>query len=234
MPENKPTGRQWKGKDMLHQEILDKLKNATIDGDSLFAVEVAKQALEADVDPLTAVEQGLSPGMTIVGDRFETGEVYLPELMMAARVFNAAMEVLQPALDARKDKTAKVAKVVLGSVKGDVHNIGKDIVATVLGIHGFDVVDLGVDVSSLTFVEEAEKHNADIIGLSAIMTTTMPYQKEVVDVLKEKNLRDKYIVIIGGGSVSQKWVTESGADAQGLSGVDAVTKLKGLLAGKRN
>ena len=115
-----------------------------------------------------------------------------------------------------------------------MHNIGKDIVATVFSIHGFEVVDLGVDVPSLTFVDEAEKHNADIIGLSAIMTTTMPYQKEVIDVLKEKKLRDKYIVIIGGGSVTPEWVAESGADAQGLSGVDAVNKLKGLLAGKLN
>ena len=218
---------------MSHEEILNDLKNAIIDGNSPGAVVAAKQALEAGVGPLTAVEQGLSSGMTTVGDRFETGEAYLPELLLAAKVFEAAMEVLQPALDAQKDKRVNVGTVVLGSVKGDVHNIGKDIVATVMGIHGFEVIDLGVDIPSLTFVDEAQKRNADIIGLSAIMTTTMPYQKEVVDVLNEKNLRDKFIVILGGGSVTPEWVSDSGADAQGITAVDAVDKLKALLAQKQ-
>jgi trimethylamine corrinoid protein len=214
---------------MEHQEILENLKNAIIDGDNSKAKESAQAALEFQIHPLTAVEQGLSKGMTVVGERFENGEAFLPELLQAAEIFNTAMEVLQPALDAQKSERTKAGKIVMGSVKGDVHNIGKNIVSTVMGIHGYDVIDLGVDVPSLTFLEEAEKVKADVIGLSAIMTTTMPYQREVIEVLKERNLRDGYIVIIGGGSVTDAWTDEIGADAWGKSAIDAVEKLNNLL-----
>lgn len=214
---------------MEQNEILETLKATIIDGDQAKIREMAQAALDAGIEPLTAVEGGLSKGMTVVGERFETGEAFLPELLMAAETFNAAMEVLQPVLDAQKSGREPVGKVVIGSVKGDIHNIGKDIVATVLEIHGFQVTDLGVDVPSLNFIEEAEKTKADVIGLSAIMTTTMPYQQEVIETLKEKNLRDKYIVILGGGSVTQDWVNEIEADAYGKSAIDAVEKLNKLL-----
>jgi corrinoid protein of di/trimethylamine methyltransferase len=215
---------------MEQQEILENLANAIIAGDDSKARENAQAALEAQMDPLLAVEQGLSKGMTAVGELFESGDAFLPELLMAAKTFNAAMAILQPTLDAQKSARKMSGKIVIGSVKGDVHNIGKDIVSTVLGIHGYEVIDLGVDVPSLTFIEEAEKVKADAIGLSAIMTTTMPNQREVIGVLKERGLRDKYIVIIGGGSVTQTWADEIGADACGKSAIDAVEKLNKLMA----
>jgi corrinoid protein of di/trimethylamine methyltransferase len=214
---------------MEQQEILENLANAIVVGDDSKARENVQAALDAQLDPLVAVEQGLSIGMTAVGERFESGEAFLPELLMAAETFNAAMEIMQPTLDAQKSVRKMSGKIVIGSVKGDVHNIGKDIVSTVMGIHGYEVIDLGVDVPSLTFIEEAKKVKADVIGLSAIMTTTMPYQREVIEVLKERGLRDKYIVIIGGGSVTQTWADEIGADACGKSAIDAVGKLNKLM-----
>ena len=214
---------------MEQNEILEGLKTAIIEGDDSKAKEFAQTALDTQIEPLMAVEQGLSKGMMVVGERFESGEAFLPELLLAAETFNGAMEVIQPALDAQKSERKISGKVVIGSVKGDIHNIGKDIVSTVLGIHGYQVMDLGVDVPTLQFIEEAEKIKADVIGLSAIMTTTMPYQQEVIEILKEKNLRNKYIVILGGGSVNQDWVEKIGADAYGKSAIDAVDKLKNLL-----
>jgi len=217
---------------MEHSDILATLKTAIIDGDAAMAADYADKALAAGVDPLMAVEQGLSQGMTYVGDRFESGDAFLPELLMAAETFTAAMNILQPALEQMKKDRPPRGKVVIGSVKGDVHNIGKDIVATVLGINGYQVKDLGVDVPSLTFIEEAERFNADVIGLSAIMTTTMPYQQEVIETLIAKNLRDRYVVIIGGGSVTQQWTDRIGADACGRSAVDTLEKLGRLIKRK--
>jgi corrinoid protein of di/trimethylamine methyltransferase len=214
---------------MEQQELLENLASAIIAGDASKARESAQSALETHMDPLQAIEQGLSKGMTEVGARFESGDAFLPELLKAAQIFNAAMEILQPALDAQKSKRTAIGKMVIGSVKGDVHNIGKDIVSTVMGIHGYEIIDLGVDVPSLTFIEEAQKVKANAIGLSAIMTTTMPYQQEVIDVLKDRQLRDKFIVIVGGGSVTPEWVEQIGADAHGKSAIDAVEKLNTLL-----
>ncbi len=215
---------------MEKHEILERLVTAIVEGDQAGAQENAREALEAKIDPLEAVEQGLSKGMSIVGDRFERGEAYLPELLMAAETFDGAMEVLKPEMEAQKKTLSKKGTVVIGSVKGDVHNIGKNIVATVMDIHGFSVVDMGVDVPTLSFIEQAEKVKADVIALSAIMTTTMQYQREVIEILKEKNLRDRYLVIVGGGPVSQEWADEIGADAYGKTAVDAVEQATRLLS----
>lgn len=215
---------------MEKHEIMENLTAAIVDGDQDRARENAMEALRAKIDPLEAVGQGLSKGMAIVGERFERGEAYLPELLMAADTFSAAMEVLRPEMEAQKKEVAKEGTVLLGTVKGDVHNIGKNIVATVFGIHGFLVVDMGVDISSLNFIEEAEKVKADVIALSSLMTTTMPGQREVIEMLKEMNLRDKYFVIVGGGPVSQEWADEIGADGYGKSAVEAVNLAKRLLS----
>ena len=214
---------------MEKQTILDRLMNAIIDGDNDKAKDSAREAIEAQIHPLEAVEQGLSRGMTIVGERFESGEFFLPELLMAADTFNAAMELIQPELESHKAEVTKLGKVILGSVKGDVHDIGKNIVSTVLNINGIDVIDMGVDVTSLNFIQEAEKQQADIIALSAIMTTTMPSQREVIETLKDMNLRDKYFVIVGGGPVTEEWSNEIGADGCGTSAVGAVELVKKLL-----
>ena len=217
---------------MEKQAILDRLMNGIIDGDKDRAHDSALEAIKAQIHPLEAVEQGLSRGMYIVGERFESGESFLPELLMAADTFNAAMEVLQPELESQKTEVTKLGKVILGSVKGDVHSIGKNIVGTVLKIHGVDVVDMGVDVPSLNFIQEAETHKADIIALSAIMTTTMPSQREVIEMLKDMNLRDKYFVIVGGGPITEEWSNEIGSDGCAKSAVASVELVKKLLSKK--
>lgn len=218
---------------MDKSEILEKLAAVVIDGTETEAEALAQAVVENQMDPLEAIEQGLSKGMTIIGSRFESGDAYLPELLMAAANFNAAMVVLKPVLDAQKKKVEKLGKVLIGTVKGDVHSIGKDIVASVLDTSGFEVVDMGVDNPSLNIIEEAEKIKADVIALSSVMTTTMPAQKEVIDTLTEMGIRQKYIVIIGGGPVNEEWAERIGADGYGKSAIQAVELLKGLMEGKR-
>ncbi|MCK4976627.1 MAG: corrinoid protein [Anaerolineales bacterium] len=214
---------------METEQILENLATAVIDGDDEMASENAKAALANNMDPLEAVEQGLSKGMDVIGSRFETGEVFLPELLMAASAFKAAMEILKPELEAQKKATVKQGTVLLGTVKGDLHNIGKNIVATVLETNGFDVVDIGINNSPLTFIEQAENAQVDIIGLSCLMTTTMPAQREVIQTLDEMNLRDKYQVIVGGGPVTQEWADQIGADGYSESAVQAVNLVKDLM-----
>jgi trimethylamine corrinoid protein len=218
---------------MDKNQILEKLAAVVIDGTEDEAKALARAVVANKIDPLEAIEQGLSKGMEIIGGRFECGEAYLPELLMAAASFNAAMAVLKPEIEAQKKQLVKMGKVLIGTVKGDVHSIGKDIVASVLGTSGFDVVDMGVDNPSLNIIQEAEKIQADVIALSSLMTTTMPAQKEVIDTLKEMGIRQKYFVIIGGGPVNQEWADRIGADGYGKSAIDAVALVKGLMANKK-
>ena len=214
---------------MQKDQILENLADAVIAGDEEIAVENASAALKIQMDPLEAVEGGLSKGMDVIGAQFETGEAFLPELLMAASAFKAAMEILKPELEAQKKATAKLGTVLLGTVRGDLHNIGKNIVATVLETNGFEVIDLGIDNSPLTFIEEAEKAKVDVIGLSCLMTTTMPAQREVIETLVEMNLREKYKVIVGGGPVTQEWAEQIGADGYGESAVQAANMVKELM-----
>jgi corrinoid protein of di/trimethylamine methyltransferase len=215
---------------MNQQAIFENLAEAIIDGDQNAAKENAQKAVNEGLDPLVVVDQGLSKGMEVVGALFEKGEAFLPELLMASDTFNAAMEILKPVLEANKQKMSKLGTFLLATVKGDQHNIGKDIVATVLETKGFEVVDIGIDQSTLNIIEAAQNHKADFIGLSSVMTTTMPYQKEVIDTLTEMGLREKFFVLVGGGPVNQKWADEIGADGYGDTAMDAVSVSKSLLA----
>ena len=217
---------------MDQKEILENLSMAIIEGDEDKAKEYAKEVLISKMDPLKAVEQGLSKGMITLGERFEKGEVFLPDLLIAADAFNIAIGVLKPAMEAQKKQVAKLGTVLIGTVNGDVHGIGKNIVAIVLEAYGFEVVDIGVDNPSLKFIEAAEKVKADVIGLSSLMTTTMPAQKEVIDILKEMNLRKKYFVIIGGGPVTKEWADKIGADGYAESAFQAVEVVKRILSRK--
>lgn len=217
---------------MNKQEILEQLAKAVVEGDKNSARENAQAAVDEGLDPLEAVDRGLSKGMEVVGANFESGESFLPELLMAADSFNAAMEILNPLIEANKQKISKLGTALLATVKGDMHNIGKNIVATVLETNGFEVVDIGIDQSTLNIIEAAQKHKADFIGLSSVMTTTMPYQKEVIETLSEMGLREKFFVLVGGGPVTQKWADEIGADGYGETAVDAVGVAKKLLEKK--
>lgn len=217
---------------MEKEQILDDLATSIIDGDEEMAVNNTRAALEIKMDPLETVEQGLSKGMDVIGEQFGSGDVFLPELLMAANAFKAAMEILKPELEAQNKQTAQLGTVIVGTVRGDVHNIGKDIVSTVLETKGFDVVDIGVDNDALKFIQEAEKARADIIALSCLMTTTMPAQKEVIETLEEMGLRDKYFVIVGGGPVTHEWADEISADGYGKSAVHAPALIKELIGKK--
>ena len=214
---------------MKKQQILENLAEAMIKGNQQLAKENAQKAIDEEMDPLEAVDDGLSKGMEVVGAQFENGDVFLPELLMAADAFKAAMEILGPVIEANKQKTSKLGTVLLATVKGDQHNIGKNIVATVLETNGFEVVDIGIDQSTLNIIEAAQNHNVDVIGLSSVMTTTMPYQKEVIDTLTEMGLREKFFVLVGGGPVSQNWANEISADGYGETAMDAVGIAKNLL-----
>jgi trimethylamine corrinoid protein len=217
---------------MQKEQILENLAASIVDGDEDMALENTRAALEMQMDPLETVEQGLSIGMDDIGEQFGSGDVFLPELLMAANAFKAAMEILKPELDAQNKQTAQRGTVVIGTVRGDVHNIGKDIVSTVLETKGFDVVDIGVDNDALKFIQEAEKAQADVIALSCLMTTTMPAQKEFIETLEEMDQRDKYFVIVGGGPVTQEWADEIDADGYGKSAVNAPDLVKDLLGKK--
>lgn len=214
---------------MDREQILENLATAVFEGDTDRARESASEALNNQLDPLEAVEQGLSKGMTAIGAEFERGDVFLPELLMAAEAFNAAMEILNPEIEAQKKQVASMGTVLVSTVKGDVHNIGKNIVTTVLGINGFKVVDIGTDNSPLTIIQEAGKAKADIIALSSLMTTTMPAQREVIEVLAEMGLRDRFLVMVGGGPVTQEWADEIGADGYGKSAIQAVETARKLV-----
>ena len=202
--------------------ILDNLAQAVISGKKDLARDNARAVIDSNIDPLEALEQGISKGMLTVGEKFESGESYLPELIMAADVFNAALDILKPAIEANQTDIKKSGTVLLATVKGDVHNLGKNIVATVMDTHGFEVVDIGVDQPTLGIIDAAQANQVDVIGLSAVMTTTMPNQKELIDTLEELNIREQFIVLVGGGPVNQKWADEIGADGYGETAMDAV------------
>ena len=210
---------------------LDELVLAVQDGDAAQAGELAGAALEGDAE-VTAIVERLSAGMREVGDQFATGDIFLPELMLAARAMQSAMSVLQPRLLESAAAAVKRGVIVVGTVKGDVHEIGKDIAITMLRAAGFEVHDLGRDVDALDFVRRAEDLRADVIGASALMTTTMPSQKELVDILVAKGLREKYHVILGGAPVTPEWVAEAGADSWGEDAGTAVKVLERALADK--
>ena len=217
---------------MNKEDIFERFSDAIIAGDQEIVKEIAKESLQENIDPLESVELGLSKGMKIIGDRFEKGEVFLPELLIAADTFNAAMEILNPAIEEQKKELEASGRVLLATVKGDVHSIGKNIVATVLETNGFEVIDIGVDQQSLNIIEEAKKNKADVIALSALMTTSMPGQKEVVDILNELGLRDKFKVVVGGGPVTAEWAEQIGADGYGETAFQAVTLINALVNGK--
>ena len=218
---------------MIEEKLFEDLKNAIVELDDDKAVKGAKDSIAQGIDPLESIEKGLSPGMQIIGDKFDRMEVYLPELIRAGNTFNAAMKILEPEIvKAGKDKKSS-GTVVLGTVSGDIHKIGKDILAMLMKARGFDVHNLGEDVSMSAFINKAVEVKADIIGMSSLLTTTMPGQKEVIDLLTEKGVRDQFIIMVGGGPVSQEWAQEIGADGYAETAEQAIVLAEELIAGKK-
>jgi corrinoid protein of di/trimethylamine methyltransferase len=206
----------------MSDEILLKITTSLVDGNPQATYQYSQQALAEGVEPLTIINKGLMSGMNIVGEKFATGEYFLPDLIIAAEGMQKAMELLEPELQARQQKVETSGIVVLGSVKGDIHEIGKSLVGTMLTANGFKVVDLGVDVPIESLIAKVNEVNADILGLSALLTTTMTVQREVIQALIASGSRDKVKVIVGGAPVTRHWAEEIGADGYAEDAFGAV------------
>jgi corrinoid protein of di/trimethylamine methyltransferase len=210
--------------ELAKEEILDRLRNCVVNLDIQGVQKACKDALAAGIDAYDAITRGLARGMDIVGQKYEQGEYFLAELMMAGEAMKEGTKILEPYL---KPETIGVAgRVVLGTVKGDLHDIGKNIVATLLKTAGFDVLDLGVDVPVHAFVEAVIKHKADILGMSALLTTTMMEMGSVIEETRRTGLRNKLKIIIGGASVTPEFAKRIGADAAATDAVKGVSVCK--------
>ncbi|MGD1009913.1 MAG: corrinoid protein [Candidatus Aminicenantales bacterium] len=217
---------------MNKEEHYLQMREAIVEGDGAGAGRLAGEAVKAGLDLLEVIEKGYVPGIQRVGELWEQGEYFLPELISSAEAMKAAMAVLEPELQRSRLQARTGGKVVIGTIEGDIHDIGKNLVSSMLQAGGFEVFDLGADVKLERFIEKAEAVGADFICLSALLTTTMVNQKRLVGLLKERNLRNRYKVLVGGAPASQKWADEAGADGYAENAVAAV-KLAKSLAPKR-
>jgi corrinoid protein of di/trimethylamine methyltransferase len=206
----------------MSNDLLIKITSSVIEGEPDETVELTRQALETGLEPLTIINQGLIPGMNTVGDKFQSGEYFLPHLIIAANGMQQAMELLEPELQARQQVVETAGTLVIGSVAGDIHEIGKSLVATMMSASGFQVYDLGVDVPTETFVAKVQETGANLLGLSALLTTTMTVQREVIEALEEAGIREQVKVIVGGAPVSQEWADTIGADGYAEDAVGAI------------
>lgn len=219
---------------MSKEEVIEKLKEAITEMDEDLAEEAANAALEAGMDPLACISEGLSAGMQIMSDLFDEGEAFVPELLMASEAFEKAVGILTSSLSEEEKDSASNGTVVIHTVQGDIHDIGKNIVKTMFSANNFVVHDLGRDVPVEKVVETAKEVKADFIIGSALMTTTMPAQRDIINLLKEEGIRDDFIVMYGGAPVSREWCETIGADGYSDTATEAVELAKELLAKKRS
>ena len=216
----------------MKEEIFNQLKEAVIFFEVDKARELAEKIVKLGIDPVEALEVGLADPLREVGNRFETGEAFITELIASAEVMEAGSEVLNKEIARRGADKKSVGRFLIGTVEGDIHSIGKNIVATLLTASGFEVIDLGTDVPTWTFVEKVKELEPDILGLSALMTTTMIKQREIIGALKDTGMRENIKIIVGGAPVTEDWVKEIGADAAGLDAGSAVKLALSLMEGK--
>ncbi len=212
----------------MTEEILKQLSNAIVEGETELAVDLTRQALAAGIEPMAIIDQGLIPGMEIVGEKFSCGDYFLPNLIISANGMQDAMKLLEPELRARQQERKVAGKVVIGTVHGDIHEIGKSLVATMLSANGFQVYDLGVDVPVATFIAKVRETGANLLGLSALLTTTMVVQREIVQALKDAGLRNQVKVMVGGAPVTRSWAEQIGADGYAEDAIGAVALAKQL------
>jgi 5-methyltetrahydrofolate--homocysteine methyltransferase len=211
------------------EAILDEMSTCLQEGDEDRVRELAAAAIAAGIPPDRILQRGLLDGMAVVGERFRSREIFLPDVLLAARAMRAAMDLVGPHL-ARSDVPAR-AKVVLGTVRGDIHDIGKNLVGIMLQGAGFEVIDLGTDVPPERFVEAADESGAPVIGLSALLTTTMAGMQDVIGLLESRGLRGRVAVIVGGAPVTSGFAREIGADAYAFDAASAVERVKALTGG---
>ncbi len=213
----------------MSEELLKAMAQSIIDGEAEIASDLAKQAMDAGMNPLEAITKGFMPGVNEVGDSFACGNVFLPELVMAGEAMKAAIAVLEPELKKAGTTRQILGKVVLATVEGDIHEIGKSLVGTMLTAAGFEVHDLGVNVPADKIIAKTEEVGADIVGLSALLTTTMVRQKEVIEAMDRKGLRKKTRVMVGGAPVTNDWVQKIEADGYSEDAIGAVTTARNLM-----
>jgi trimethylamine corrinoid protein len=211
----------------MQEEMFARLRQSIVDGAAQQARALAEEVLTANLDPLQAIEQGYAPGLQQVGEQFARGAVYLPDMIMASEAMKAAVAVLEPELQKRGSQRAILGKVVLGTTKGDIHEIGKNLVGIMLAANSFQVFDLGTNVTPEAFAAKAHEVGADIVGVSALLTTTMKGQKSVVEHFRREGSRVK--VMVGGAPASRRWAEEIGADGYAKDASAAVELAKSLV-----
>ena len=213
---------------MEKSEWLEKAAQSILDTDDDAAKEIAKKSLEAGMDPLEMINKGFTEGIRKMGELFDRGEVFLPGLLIASEAMTAAVEILEAALPEDKQQE-KLGVIVIGTVEGDIHDIGKGIIVTMLRVHGYEVHDLGRDIPIDEFVKKARELNADVVGSSAMMTTTQIGQKKLEEALKQAGLRDKVKTMVGGAVATDHWAKRIGADFFGETPQDTIDKLAKFL-----
>jgi trimethylamine corrinoid protein len=211
---------------MSEKEILERLKTCVIEMDVDGAKAAANEAMAQNIDPLTCIENGLSEGMKVISDMFDNAQIYVPQIIISAEAFTDAVELLAPHV---KGGYSAKGKIIIHTVEGDIHDIGKNIVAILLQANGYEVIDLGRDVLVGKVVDAAVENNVDCIAGSALMTTTMPSQREIVNELKDRGIRDKFKCLFGGAPTSQEWVDQIGADGWAENAAAAVDVVKELV-----
>ena len=206
--------------------LLDKLASTIIDCETDRVEQICREISERGIDPLEAIEKGIRKALDEVGNKYEKGFLFLPELIMAAKIAESALNILTLKI---KSSPKKIGKYVIGTVKGDVHDLGKNIVVMILKAFNFEVIDLGVDVPIETFIEKVNNEKPQILGLSALLMTTVPMQRDVIEALEKNGIRNKVKVMVGGVAVTDEWAKEIGADAYADNAAEAVRKAKELI-----
>ncbi|MCC6022652.1 MAG: corrinoid protein [Desulfurococcaceae archaeon] len=208
--------------------MLSEIKNSLINLDIDKTLELVKKAIDQGFKPLDIINT-MAEGMKVIGDMFERGEYFISDLIVASEIFKEVMKILEPLIMKEKEVMKPIGRVVIGTIEGDIHDIGKNLVATMLRVNGFEVIDLGVDVSPQKFVEAVKQYNPDIVGMSALLTSTMMNMRKVIETLEKEGLRDKVKVIIGGAPITEEFAKRIGADAYGENAIVAVDICKRLV-----
>ena len=208
-------------------EIMKGLIDAVAEGDDQLVVELTNKAVDSGMEPLQVINEGLTAGINVVGRRFEAGEYYLPDLLLGAKAMEAGINILEPLM--AETGREFLGRVIMGTVQGDLHSIGKNIVIIMLKAAGFEVFDLGVDVPTGKFIEEIKRLKPNIIGISALLTSTVGRQEEIIEYLREEGMRDQVKVMIGGAPISQSWADKIGADGYAEDAINAVNVAKNLI-----
>ena len=215
---------------MSTDEVLATLRDAMIEGDQELTRQETQKALDAGLDPLTVIENAGSKAMDVIGDRFQRGEAFLPELILASEAMQASLDLLLPHVEGDQGDRFQHGRVIMGTIVGDIHDIGKNITSALLSVHGFEVIDIGVDTAVERFLTSAQENGARFIGCSALLTTSMPYQRQLINYATDTGVRDQFYFAVGGGSVTPEWAQEIGADGWARSAAGAAELFRRIVS----